>query len=94
MSRVSENKYLHEWAAKLTMDNSTTTYNEAVCLQLNFISMTLLDISHSLAVIADNYPDDRSKEEKFAEFLRERAEKETKDETDRRTDDAGPVLHG
>lgn len=50
--RTEENDRLNEWFLE-QVDNTYSTYNEAIIGNLGVIASALMDISKSLAIIAD-----------------------------------------
>ena len=53
MTRIEENSKLLEEMKTLSIANPSGTYKEAVSFQLGIIAGMLVDISKSLAVLAD-----------------------------------------
>lgn len=53
MGRVKENKIMVEHFAKSAMETGSGTYEEMVAWQLGAMNSFLVDISKSLAIIAD-----------------------------------------
>ena len=53
MARVEENKIIVSGAIKRAVDQPTGTYEEMVTFQLGLIATMLVDISKSLAILAD-----------------------------------------
>lgn len=53
MTRYVENKMVIESVNKAIKSNPTGTYNEKVTFELSIIATMLIDISKSLAILAD-----------------------------------------
>lgn len=58
MSRIEENKILNEMLMEEAERNPTRPYNEMVAFHLGAIALTLIDISKSLAILADKVESD------------------------------------
>lgn len=54
MTRQEENKKYCDAMTEAALQNPSGTYEEMVSFQLGFIGMMLVDISKSLAIIADS----------------------------------------
>lgn len=57
MTRVEENEKLQEWFRR-QFNKTASSYEEAKCDSLGIIASALMDISKSLAIIADKEKQD------------------------------------